>query len=94
MKLHRLFQDCTSSGRGAETKLFKFQQIDTINVKKHSRRDSCAKPMSPKGGKLGICDLEDISGPPAKPPKVSLKLDTWLRVLNLTSWGSKSQLQF
>ena len=50
--------------------------------------------MSPKGGKLGICDLEDISGPPAKPPKVSLKLDTWLGVLNLTSWGSKSQLQF
>ena len=48
--------------------------------------------MSPKGEKLGICGLEGIRGPPAKPLEVSLELDTWLGVLNLTSWGSKSQL--
>ena len=51
--LHHLPQDCTSSGRGVETKLSKIQQIDAINVKKHSRRDSCAKPMNPKGDKVG-----------------------------------------
>ena len=33
MELHHLSQDCTSSGRGAETKLSKLQQIDVINVK-------------------------------------------------------------
>ena len=33
MKFHYLPQNCTSSGRGAETKLFKFQQIDAKNVK-------------------------------------------------------------
>ena len=49
--LHHLPQDCTSNGRGAKTKLSKFQQIDSINVKKCSRRDSCAKPMNPKGEK-------------------------------------------
>ena len=86
MELHCLFQECTSSGRGAETKLFKFQQIDTINVKKRSRRDSCAKPMSPKGEKLETCGLEGIRGPPMEPPEVGLELNTWLGVLNLTSW--------
>ena len=93
MELHHLPQDYSSSGRGAETKLSKLQQIDTINVKKHSRRDSCAKPMSPKGEKLGTCGLEGIKGPPVEPPEVGLKFDAWLGVLNLTSWGSKSQLQ-
>ena len=72
MELHRLFQDCTSSGREAETKLFKLQQIDVINVKKRSRRDSCAKLMSPKWEKLGTCGLEGIRGPLAKPPEVGL----------------------
>ena len=51
--LHHLPQDCTSSQKGAETKLSKLQQIDAINVKKRSRRDSCAKPMNPKGEKIG-----------------------------------------
>ena len=32
MELHHLPQDCTSSGRGVETKLFKLQQIDVKNV--------------------------------------------------------------
>ena len=32
MKFHYLPQNCTSSARGAETKLFKFQQIDAKNV--------------------------------------------------------------
>ena len=48
--------------------------------------------MNPKGEKLGTSGLEGIKGSPAEPPKVDLKLDTWLRELNLTSWGSKSQL--
>ena len=33
MELHHLPQDCTSSGKGAETKLSKPQKIDAINVK-------------------------------------------------------------
>ena len=90
MELHRLFQDCTSNGREDETKLFKLQQIDVINVKKRSKHDSCAKPMSPKGEKLGTCGLEGIKGPLTELPEVGLELDTWLGVLNLTSWGSKS----
>ena len=94
MELHRLFQDCTSNGREDETKLFKLQQIDVINVKKQSRRDSCAKPMSSKGEKLETYGLEGIKGLPTEPPEVGLELDTWLGVLNLTSWGFKSQLQF
>ena len=51
--LHHLLQDCTSSGRGTETKLSKFQQIDALNVKKRSRHDSCVKPMNSKGEKIG-----------------------------------------
>ena len=50
MKLHHLPQNSTSNGRGAKTKLFKLQQIDVKNTKKCSKRDSCAKPMNPKGG--------------------------------------------
>ena len=50
---HHLFQDCASNGRGAETKLSKLQQIDAMNIKKSSKRDSCAKPMNPKGEKIG-----------------------------------------
>ena len=49
--------------------------------------------MNPKGDKLGTCGLEGIKGFSAEPPEVDLELDTWLGVLNLTSWGSKSQLQ-
>ena len=48
--------------------------------------------MNPKGGKLGICGLEDIKGSLAEPLKVDLEFNTWLGVLNLTSWGTKSQL--
>ena len=62
-------------------------------LKKCSRRDSCSKPMNPKGEKLGTCGLEGIRRLPAEPPEVGLELDTWLELLNLTSWGSKSQLQ-
>ena len=53
MEFHYLPQNYTSSGRRAETKLFKFQQIDAKNVKKHSRRNSCAKPMNPKREIIG-----------------------------------------
>ena len=49
--------------------------------------------MNPKGEYLGTCDLEGIKGSPAEPPEVDLEFDTWLGVLNLTSWGFKSQLQ-
>ena len=70
MKLHHLPQDCTSSERGAETKLFKLQRIDVKNTKNVQRRDSCAKPIDLKGGKLGICGLEGIKGSPVEPPEV------------------------
>ena len=33
MELHHLPQDCAFSGKGAEAKLSKPQQIDVINVK-------------------------------------------------------------
>ena len=49
--------------------------------------------MNPKGKKLRTCGLEGIKGSLAEPPEVDLELDTWIGVLNLTSWGSKSQLQ-
>ena len=49
--------------------------------------------MNLKGGKLGTRGLEGIKGSLAEPPEVDLELDTWLGVSNLTSWGSKSQLQ-
>ena len=59
-------------------------------LKKCSRRHSCAKPMSLKGEKLGTCGLEGIRRPPVEPSEIGLELDTWLGLLNLTSWGSKS----
>ena len=71
--LYHLPQDCTSSGKGVETK---FQQIYAINVKKNSRRDSCAKPMNLKGEKLGTCGLEGLKGSPAEPSEVNLNFDT------------------
>ena len=49
--------------------------------------------MSPKGEKLGTCGLEGIKGPLLETPEVGLEFDAWLRVLNFTSWGFKSQLQ-
>ena len=70
MELHHLPQYCNSSGRGVETKLFKLQQIDVKNTKINSKHDSCAKPMNPKGGKLGTCGLEGIKGSPVEPPEV------------------------
>ena len=48
--------------------------------------------MNLKGGKLGTCGLEGIKGSQVEPPKVDLEFNTWLGVLNLTSWGTKSQL--
>ena len=57
MELNHVPQDCTTNGRRAETKLFKLQQIDAINVK---NIHPCAKLMNPKGEKLGTCGLEDI----------------------------------
>ena len=62
MGLHHLPQDYTSSGKGAKTKSSKLQQIDAINVKKRSKRDSCAKPMNPKGGKIGNVWFEGYKG--------------------------------
>ena len=50
--------------------------------------------MNPKGERLGTCGLEGIKGFPAEPPEVNLEFDTWLGVLNLASWESKSQLQY
>ena len=76
--LCHFLQDCTSSGRGAKTKLSKFQQIDAINVQKRSRHDSYAKPMNPKGENLGTCGLEGIKGSSVKPPEMDLEFDTWL----------------
>ena len=49
--------------------------------------------MNPKRENLGTCDLEGIKESPPKPLEVDLEFDTWLGVLNLTSWGTKSQLQ-
>ena len=45
--------------------------------------------MNPKGEILGTCGLEGIRESPTKPPEVDLEFDTWLGVLNLTSWGTK-----
>ena len=47
--------------------------------------------MNPKREKLGTCGLEGIKGSPTESPEVDLEFDTWLGVLNLTSWGTKSQ---
>ena len=47
--------------------------------------------MIPKEEKLGTCGLEGIKGSPAEPPEVDLEFNIWLGVLNLTSWGTKSQ---
>ena len=44
--------------------------------------------MNPKGEKLGICGLEGIKGSPTELLEVDKELDTWLGVLNLTSWDS------
>ena len=49
--------------------------------------------MNPKGKKLGTYGLEGIKGSPAEPLEVDLECDTWLGLLNPTSWGFKSQLQ-
>ena len=47
--------------------------------------------MNPKGEQLGTCDLEGIKGSPTKSLEVDLEFNTRLRVLNLTSWETKSQ---
>ena len=46
--------------------------------------------MNPKGENLGTRGLEGIKGSPMKPPEVDLEFNTWLGVLNLTSWETKS----
>ena len=43
--------------------------------------------MNLKGEKLRTCGLEGIKGSPVEPLEVDLEFDTWLRVLNPTSWG-------
>ena len=58
----------------------------TKNVQRH---DSSAKPMNPEGEILGTCGLEGIRGSPAELLELDLEFDTWLGVLNLTSWGTK-----
>ena len=45
--------------------------------------------MNPKGEILGTCGLEGMRGSPAEPLELDLEFDTWLGVLNLTSWGTK-----
>ena len=47
--------------------------------------------MNPKGENLGTRGLEGIKGSPTKSLEVDLEFNTRLRVLNLTSWGTKSQ---
>ena len=47
--------------------------------------------MNPKGEKLGTCVLEGIKGSPTESLEVDLEFNTRLRVLNLTSWETKSQ---
>ena len=91
--LHHLPQDYTSSGRGAEIKLSKFQQIDVINVKKRSRRDSCAKLMNPKGEKIGNMWFGGHKGISNGTIWSGFKL--WHLVWGVESYflGSKSQLQ-
>ena len=48
-RLHDLPQNCTSSGRGAETKLSKLQQIDAINVKNDQHMIHVPSPWILKG---------------------------------------------
>ena len=43
--------------------------------------------MNPKGEKLGTYGLEGIKGSLAEPFEVGLNFDTWLGVLNPTSYG-------
>ena len=48
--------------------------------------------MNPKDENLGTCGLEGIKGSRTEPLEVDLEFDTWLGVLNLSSWRTKSQL--
>ena len=48
--------------------------------------------MNPKGENLGTRGLEGIKGSLAEPSEVDLEFNTWLGLLNLTSWGTKSQI--
>ena len=50
--------------------------------------------MNPKGENLGTYDLESIKGFPAEPSEIDLEFDIWLGMLNLTSLGTKFQLQY
>ena len=47
--------------------------------------------MNLEGEILGTCGLEGIRGSPAEPLELDLEVDTWLGVLNLTSWGTEYQ---
>ena len=70
MEFYYLPQNCTSSGKGAETKLFKFQQINAKNVKKIQDVIHVPSPWILKGEKLRTCGLEGIKGSPAEPPEM------------------------
>ena len=59
-----------SSGRGDETKLSKFQQIDAKNVKNIQDVIHVPSPWILKGKKLGTCGLEGINGSLVEPPEV------------------------
>ena len=48
--------------------------------------------MNSKGEKLETCGLEGIKGSLVESPKVDLEFNTWLGLLNLTSWETKSQI--
>ena len=49
--------------------------------------------MNPKGENLGTCGLEGIKVSSVKLPEMDLEFNTWLGLLNLTSWDTKSQFQ-
>ena len=88
--LHHLPQDCISNGRRVKTKL---QQIDTINVKNVQDMIHVPSPWILKG-KTGNMWFGGHKGIASGTPWSGLELDTWLGVLNLTSQGSESQLQY
>ena len=89
--LCHFLQDCTSSGRGAKTKLSKFQQIDAINVKKHSRHDSCAMSMNPKWGKIGNIWFGGYKGISSETLWSGLKL--WHLAWGVESYFLRSKFQ-
>ena len=70
MELHHFSQDCTSNRRGAENQIIQTSINWCYKSWKRSRNNSFAKPMNPKGEKLGTCGLEGVKRSPAEPLKV------------------------